>query len=56
MTKPTEKNAASLRQTEKFRALQREIEKGMQDVKAGRTREWDFTDFLQRARTAGYGR
>jgi hypothetical protein len=52
MTRPTEKDAPSLQQAEKFRALRREIEKGMQDIRAGRVREWDFEYFLRRARTA----
>jgi hypothetical protein len=52
MTRTTDKSAGALKQAEKFRALQEEIEKGMQDVKAGRVREWDFADFLRRARIA----
>ena len=39
-----------LEQAEKFRALQHEIAMGTQDVAAGRLREWDFADFLRRAR------
>jgi hypothetical protein len=39
-----------LEQAEKFRALQQDIEIGVQDVKAGRVREWNFEDFLRRAR------
>jgi hypothetical protein len=46
----------TLEQARKFRALQREIEKGMQDVKAGRVREWNFEDFLRRARAARFQR
>ena len=30
--------------------LQQEIEKGMQDIRAGRVREWNFGDFLRRVR------
>ena len=41
-----------LEQAEKFRALQQEIELGMQDVSAGRVHEWNFEDFLRRARNA----
>ncbi|MBX9772796.1 MAG: hypothetical protein K2Y71_00165 [Xanthobacteraceae bacterium] len=41
-----------LEQAEKFRALQLEIELGMQDINAGRMREWNFEDFLRRARNA----
>jgi len=68
MTSTTEKAAAALEllpeelrepavaylleQAEKFRALQQDIESGVQDVKAGRVREWNFEDFLRRARTA----
>jgi hypothetical protein len=39
-----------LEQAEKFRALQKDIDKGMADVAAGRVRDWDFADFLRRAR------
>ena len=68
MTSTTEKAAAALEllpeelrepavaylleQAEKFRALQQDIEVGVQDVKAGRVREWNFEDFLRRARAA----
>jgi hypothetical protein len=38
-----------LEQAEKFRALQKDIDKGIDDTKAGRVREWDFADFLRRA-------
>ena len=38
-----------IEQAEKFRALQRDIETGTQDVTAGRVREWNFGDFLRRA-------
>ncbi len=41
-----------LEQAEKFRALQQDIEKGMQDVRAGRIREWNFEEFLHQARAA----
>ena len=67
MTSTTEKAAAALEllpeelrepavaylleQAEKFRALQQDVEVGVQDVKAGRVREWNFEDFLRRART-----
>ena len=39
-----------IEQAEKFRVLKRELEKGMADVKAGRVREWNFADFLRRAK------
>jgi len=68
MTSTTEKAAAALEllpeelrepavaylleQAEKFRALQQDIEVGVQDVKAGRVREWNFEDFLRRAQAA----
>ena len=68
MTSTTEKAAAALEllpeelrepavaylleQAEKFRALQQDVEVGVQDVKAGRVREWNFEDFLRRARAA----
>jgi hypothetical protein len=41
-----------LEQAEKFRALKQDVEIGMSDVTAGRTREWNFADFLRRARAA----
>ena len=41
-----------LEQAEKFRALKHEVEKGMADVGAGRVHEWDFGDFLRRARSS----
>lgn len=42
-----------IEQAEKFRALKQDIDKGMEDVRAGRVREWDFADFLRRARASG---
>jgi hypothetical protein len=39
-----------LEQAEKFRALQQDIDKAIESVEAGRVREWDFADFLRRAR------
>jgi hypothetical protein len=39
-----------LEQAEKFRALKQDVEAGLEGVAAGRTREWDFGEFLQRAR------
>ena len=44
-----------LEQAEKFRALQKDIDRGMQDVRAGRTREWNFGDFLRRGDIADDG-
>ena len=41
-----------LEQAEKFRSLQKDIDKGIDDVKAGRVREWDFADFLRRAQAS----
>ena len=65
MSKTTEKAAAALdllpeemrepavayllEQAERYRALKLEIDKGLEDVSAGRVREWDFDDFLHRA-------
>ena len=43
-----------LEQAEKFQALQQDIEKGLQDVDAGRVREWDFAAFLHKARTTSH--
>jgi predicted transcriptional regulator len=39
-----------LEQAEKFRVLKKEIDKGLADIDAGRVREWDFADFLRRAK------
>jgi len=35
---------------EKLRLLREEIAKGLADVEAGRVYEWDFEDFMRRAR------
>ena len=35
---------------EKFRILKAEIEKGFADVEAGNVTEWNFEEFLRRAR------
>lgn len=40
-------------QAEKFRVLKQEIDKGLADIEAGRVREWDFADFLRRAKLDG---
>jgi predicted transcriptional regulator len=37
-------------QAEKYRVLKAEIDKGLADIEAGRVREWDFADFLRRAK------
>jgi len=39
-----------IEQAEKFRMLKQDIDKGLADIEAGRIREWDFADFLRRAR------
>ncbi len=41
-----------LEQAEKFQTLKAMIQEGVEDIEAGRTREWDFSDFLRRARDA----
>jgi hypothetical protein len=41
-----------LEQAEKFQTLKSMIQEGIEDIDAGRTREWDFSDFLRRARDA----
>jgi hypothetical protein len=41
-----------LEQAEKFRALKRAVDAGVQDIDAGHVREWDFAGFLRRARTS----
>jgi hypothetical protein len=38
-----------LEQAEKFRALRKDVDEGLQDVGAGRVRKWDFAEFLRRA-------
>jgi predicted transcriptional regulator len=37
-------------QAEKYRVLKKLIDEGLADVEAGRVREWNFEEFLQRAR------
>ena len=37
-------------QAEKFRVLKEEVDKGLADIEAGRVHEWDFSDFLRRAK------
>lgn len=39
-----------LEQAEKYRALRSMIDEGMDDVEAGRVSDWNFEDFLRRAR------
>jgi hypothetical protein len=39
-----------LEQAEKFRVLKQLAAEGMDDVAAGRVREWSFEDFLREAR------
>jgi predicted transcriptional regulator len=39
-----------LEQAERFKALKAEIDEGLADVAAGRVSQWDFQDFLRRAR------
>jgi predicted transcriptional regulator len=41
-----------LEQAEKFRALKALVAEGMADVEAGRVTEWDFEDFLRKARAS----
>jgi len=40
-----------LEQGEKFRVLKKQIAEGMEDVASGRVSEWNFAEFLRRART-----
>jgi hypothetical protein len=37
-------------QAEKYRVLKQLIDEGLADIEAGRVREWDFADFLRRAK------
>ena len=39
-----------LEQAEKFRVLKSRVDEGMTDVQAGNVSEWDFEDFLRKAR------
>ena len=39
-----------IEQAEKFRVLKALVDEGLDDVKAGRVKEWDFSDFLREAR------
>ena len=39
-----------LEQAEKYRLLKRDIDKGLADIDADRVREWNFADFLRRAK------
>ena len=41
-----------LEQAEKFRELKADIQAGLDDEAAGRVQEWDFADFLRRARAS----
>ncbi len=41
-----------LEQAEKFRVLKEQIAEGMQDVAEQRVSEWNFEEFLRRARTS----
>jgi hypothetical protein len=40
-----------LEQAEKFRILKELVSEGMQDVAQGRVSEWNFQEFLRRARS-----
>jgi hypothetical protein len=40
-----------LEHAEKFQVLKEQIEQGTQDAAAGRVSEWNFAEFLRRART-----
>ena len=41
-----------LEQAEKYRALKRDIDEGLEDVQAGRVKEWNFAEFLRGARAS----
>lgn len=45
-----------IEQADKFRALKKDIEKGVASADAGRVREWDFADFLRRAKLSEFDR
>jgi hypothetical protein len=44
-----------LEQAEKFQTLKAMVQEGIDDIEAGRMRQWDFSDFLRRARDAKGG-
>jgi hypothetical protein len=41
-----------LEQAERFRALKQDVEAGLDDVRSGRLKEWDFAEFLRQARSS----
>lgn len=41
-----------LEQAEKFRALRQDVDKAVESVEAGHVRDWDFAEFLRRARVS----
>jgi hypothetical protein len=41
-----------LEQAEKFRVLKEQVAEGMQDIAEQRVSEWNFDEFLRRARTS----
>jgi hypothetical protein len=45
-----------IEQAEKFSLLKKEIEKGIASADVGRVREWDFADFLRRAKLSDVDR
>jgi hypothetical protein len=45
-----------LEQAEKFHTLKAMVQEGIDDIEAGRMRQWDFSDFLRRAREANDSR
>lgn len=44
-----------LEQAEKFQELKAMVQEGLDDIEAGRVKEWNFADFLRRARDAQRG-
>ncbi len=40
-----------IEQAEKFRVLKEQIDEGLQDVAAGRLSQWNFAEFLRKARS-----
>jgi len=40
-----------IEQAEKFRLLKERIDEGVEDLEAARVSEWNFKEFLHRART-----
>ena len=43
-----------IEQVEKFRSIQEEVGKGIEDARTGKVKEWDFAAFLSKSGVAGW--